>query len=137
MEKEGQAHRVLLVEDDMATLYALTRLFETQGWDVSSSRSIETALTQLDSPPDWIVLDLGLADGNGEEVLRYVRKKDIPSRVAVVSGLITPERLSHLKPLRPDALLEKPTPFDDLLRACGIADPRSSEPELPEYPSFS
>ncbi|AGA24649.1 response regulator transcription factor [Singulisphaera acidiphila] len=114
---DGKDH-VLIVEDDLATLYALERLFQSQGWQVSSSRTIENALTQLESPPDWIVLDLGLIDGNGEDVLRYVREAGIPSRVAVVSGLIGPASLPGLRPLKPDVLLMKPIHFEDLLVAC-------------------
>ncbi|WP_406698153.1 response regulator [Singulisphaera sp. Ch08] len=109
---------VLIVEDDMATLYALKRLFRSQGWQVSSSRTIEKALVQLESPPDWIVLDLGLIDGSGEEVLRYVREAGFPTRVAVVSGLLGPASLHGLKLLKPDLLLTKPIHFDDLLVAC-------------------
>ena len=117
---------VLIVEDDMATLYALTRLFQGQGWQVSSSRTIEKALVELESPPDWIVLDLGLIDGNGEDVLRYVREAGLPSRVAVVSGLIGPASLPGLKPLKPDVLLTKPIHFEDLLAACEAPASRST-----------
>ncbi|SIO39053.1 Response regulator receiver domain-containing protein [Singulisphaera sp. GP187] len=127
--------RVLIVEDDMATLYALKRLFQGQGWQVSSSRSIEKALVQLDSPPDWIVLDLGLIDGSGEEVLRYVREAGIPSRVAVVSGLLGPASLPGLKSLKPDLMLTKPIHFDELLVACGTPAARSIPPATLDRPT--
>lgn len=116
--------RVLIVEDDLATLFAMRTLFGQRGWDVSESRTIAAALAQLDPPPDWIVLDLSLADGDGEEVLRHVRGAGVPSRVAVVSGALDADRLAVLKPLRPDLMLAKPILFGELLETCeGVAGP--------------
>ena len=73
---------------------------------------------RLESPPDWIVLDLELVDGRGEDVLRHVRESQLPSRVAVLSGMIGPENLSRLKPLKPNAMLEIPIQSDDLIKLC-------------------
>lgn len=133
---ESKEH-VLIVEDDMAMLFALERLFQSEGWQVSSSRTIEHALTQLESPPDWIVLDLGLIDGSGEEVLRYVREAGMPSRVAVVSGHIDPSSVLDLKPWKPDVLLPKPIHFEDLLAACEALGSENRQPPPTESPKFA
>src|SRR4051794_21693232 len=94
--------RVLIVEDSLAMLYALRAQFEAFGWEVRLSRTVELALGQLDPAPDWIILDLWLSDGDGEEVLRHVRQAGIPSRVAVISAGLDSERIARLVPLRPD-----------------------------------
>src|SRR5262245_2475856 len=114
--------RVLLVEDDLSILLVMQRLFGRDGWIVSHSRTVAEALAQLDLKPDWIVLDLGLADGDGAEILRHVRDAGIPSRVAIISGRLDDDRLTALAPLKPDLVFHKPVSFDDLLRACGGAD---------------
>ena len=110
--------RVLIVEDDMATMFAMTRLFATQGWEVSRSKTVAGALAQLDPSPDWIVLDMGLANGAGADVLRQVRHAGLTSRVAIVSTVLDSERLESLGSLEPDVVFPKPLRFADLLEVC-------------------
>lgn len=112
--------RVLLVEDDLATLFAMRRLFRECGWEVSCSKTTDGALASLDPSPDWIILDLdlGVADSSGEDVLRHVRADGISSRVAVVSGISDADRLAGLVPLMPDVVLSKPVSFTKLLAIC-------------------
>lgn len=117
------ARRVLIVEDDLATLFVMRRLFAQRGWNVSQSKSVADSLGLLDPPPSWIVLDLGLADGDGEDVLRHVRGAGLPTRVAVVSGNLDPHRIQGLQALKPDLLFEKPIKFDELIDACGSPPP--------------
>src|SRR4051794_32877114 len=116
---ESARSRVLIVEDDLATLYALQALFLHRGWNVSLSRTVAGALAQLVPPFDWIILDLELTDGDGEEVLRHMRETGIPSRVVVLSAVQDPERHEDLKPLRPDRVLPKPVRFRQILGAWG------------------
>jgi two-component system KDP operon response regulator KdpE len=110
--------RVLIIEDDLATQFALRTFFTREGWGVSHARTIASALPQLEPPPDWIILDLGLADGDGETILRYVRSAGIPSGVLVLSGQLDADRLAALQPLRPAFVFRKPIHFEDLLMAC-------------------
>ncbi len=120
--------RILIVEDDLANLYALRAMFEREGWQVGESKTAAATLAQLDPPPDWIVLDLGLADGDGEDVLRYVREAGIASQVAIVSGRLDPERIARLRTLRADVLFEKPIRFEELLKAC-TAEVKRTDPD--------
>src|SRR4051794_30999055 len=87
-----EPRRILIVEDDLAILYALQTLFGRHGWTVAISRTIAGAFERLDPAPDWIILDLGLADGDGEVVLRRVREEPIATRVAVVSAVLAQDR---------------------------------------------
>ena len=66
--------QLLLVEDDAAIRGALIRALTERGHAVTSEPSAMTALQHvLDSPPDLILLDLGLPDLGGYEVLRMMR----------------------------------------------------------------
>ena len=66
--------QLLLVEDDAAIRGALIRALTERGHAVTSQPSAMTALQHvLDSPPDLILLDLGLPDLGGYEVLRMMR----------------------------------------------------------------
>jgi two-component system KDP operon response regulator KdpE len=77
----GVAH-LLLVEDDAAIRRALIRALTELGHAVASVPSGMAAIQQvLDTEPDLVILDLGLPDVDGHEVLRMLRSV---SRVPVV-----------------------------------------------------
>jgi len=62
------------VEDDAAIRSALIRTLTERGHAVTSTPAAMTALQYLlASPPDLILLDLGLPDVSGYEVLRMMR----------------------------------------------------------------
>jgi len=76
--------QVLLVEDDAAIRVALTRSLHDQGHAVSSTASGMTALTAaVAQKPDVVLLDLGLPDIDGADVLSMLRAvSDVPVIVA-------------------------------------------------------
>src|SRR5262249_54819583 len=89
--------RVLIVEDDLATLFALRSLFVRKCSEVAVARSIAEAEASIRAAvPDWIVLDLGLPDGNGETILRYVRANSLAARVAVTSAYLDDRHIARL-----------------------------------------
>jgi len=66
--------QLLLVEDDAAIRGALIRALTERGHAVSSTATAMEALQLvLDSPPDLVILDLGLPDLDGYEALRMIR----------------------------------------------------------------
>jgi DNA-binding response OmpR family regulator len=66
--------QLLLVEDDAAIRGALIRTLTERGHAVTSMPTAMTALQHLlASPPDLILLDLGLPDVSGFEALRMMR----------------------------------------------------------------
>src|SRR5579864_9849362 len=66
--------QLLLVEDDAAIRGALIRVLTEHGHAVTSTASAMAALRHvLDSPPDLVLLDLGLPDLGGYEALRMLR----------------------------------------------------------------
>ena len=66
--------QLLLVEDDPAIRGALIRALSERGHAVSSTPTAMQALQLvIDSPPDLVILDLGLPDMDGYEALRMMR----------------------------------------------------------------
>jgi DNA-binding response OmpR family regulator len=109
---------LLVVEDDLASRRAIRTVFTLRGWDVSSVATVTEALRLLDPPPDCVLLDLMLPDGEGEAVLRAVRNRNLPTRVVVTTGSSDPDRLRDLDRMGPDAVLNKPLNVNDVCRAC-------------------
>lgn len=111
-------HRLLLVEDHPATRNVLRRLLTMRGWDVLEATSIAEGLAGLDPPPECLVLDLMLPDGDGETILRKIRDDRLPTRVVVNTGTHDPDRLSAVSELKPEALLQKPIDIEQLCQVC-------------------
>jgi len=66
--------QLLVVEDDAAIRSALIRALTEGGHAVTSSSGAMPALRQvLETPPDLVLLDLGLPDLSGYEALRMIR----------------------------------------------------------------
>jgi len=66
--------QLLLVEDDAAIRAALIRALTERGHAVTSMPGAMAALQYvLDTPPDLVLLDLGLPDLSGYEALRMMR----------------------------------------------------------------
>src|SRR5690349_11564792 len=132
-----EENRLLIVEDDLATLYALRTLFERRGWRVRGVRTVAEALPAFHATePDWVILDLYLPDGEGEEVLQGLRESGRPCRIAVASGVLEPERVAGLQVWSPDLVMAKPIDFVRLYSACiGIESALTSPDLLPAgYP---
>lgn len=89
---EGHRHSVLVVEDDDSIRFMLEQLLE-QHFDVTLVPDATTALQMVNSRKfDLIVLDIGLPDMNGIELLEHIR--DIPEYknrpVAALTGYALP-----------------------------------------------
>jgi len=72
---------ILLVEDDRSIAQALERALCKQGYNVEAVGTGTAALhTIAAEPPDMVILDLGLPDMDGLEVLETVRNRglDLP-----------------------------------------------------------
>jgi len=72
--------RVLVVDDEAAILRFLRPALTASNYEVSSAGTVaEATKTIATDVPDIVVLDLGLPDGDGREVIRHVRGwSDVP-----------------------------------------------------------
>jgi DNA-binding response OmpR family regulator len=112
-------NRVLIVEDHAPTLTGLARIFAGKGWDVCTAATLEEGLACLDPPPDCLVLDLNLPDGQGEAILQQIREDGLPTRVvAVTTGVSDPSRWADVTLYRPDVMILKPIDPEILCRLC-------------------
>jgi CheY-like chemotaxis protein len=110
--------RVLIVEDHAPTRHALGRMFVGTGSEVIEAATVAEALAGLDSAPGCVVLDLRLPDGDGEAVLRQIRRSGVPIPVIVMTGASDPVLLNRVRTLRPELLVIKPIDPDAMVRLC-------------------
>ena len=108
--------RILLVEDDMLLAQSLTDRLEGQGFHVDEADRGEDALELSDLYEYQVmVLDLGLPDMRGDEVLDNLRAKNERLPVLVLSGEADVEaRLSCLRS-GADDYLTKPFNMEELV----------------------
>lgn len=78
--------RVLVVDDEPGILRFLKAALIVNDFEFNSARSVQEATRYIASQvPDIVVLDLGLPDGDGKDVIRRVREwSDVP--IIVISA---------------------------------------------------
>jgi signal transduction histidine kinase/CheY-like chemotaxis protein len=78
--------RILLVDDHPDTCAALERLLKLRGHSVAAAHSMRGALEIAGQGSfDLLISDVGLPDGNGMDLLRYLRAQQ-PMRGIAISG---------------------------------------------------
>lgn len=107
--------RVLVVEDDPALARALAVSLRAHGYDVQAVGSGGAALDLLaGDPPDLVLLDLGLPDVDGTQVLRALRAWST-TPVVVLSARQTSDDKVDALDAGADDYVTKPFAMDELL----------------------
>ena len=110
-------YEVLLVDDNADSNSALAQLLGFRDFKVSIANDGNSAIQQaLDSKPQAIVLDLGLPDISGAEVLERLKAEDsLRNSLFVALTGRDPSELGTVRE-RFDHFLLKPVTVDDLIR---------------------
>ena len=121
--------KVLIVEDEQSISNFISMILTANGFDTIIVRSGEEALTMIASHcPDMIVLDLGLPDMDGMEVLKSVRKwSNLP--VVVVSARNHEHDKVEALDYGADDYLVKPFEMKELMARINAVLRRSEIPE--------
>jgi DNA-binding response OmpR family regulator len=122
--------RLLLVEDDAATVNLMTRLLQTVGIAVESVGTVKDGLAALSRMPAVVILDLMPPDGSGVEVLEAIRAAKMRCKVAVVSASTDTATFRRLRAASPDAIFSKPLDFEDFVQWLCEAFPESAGQEV-------
>lgn len=79
--------RILVVDDDLDTLYYLRTLITGWGYSVAVARNGQQGISFLETEPfDLLILDLKMPDIGGLTVLRRVKELKLDPMVIVLSG---------------------------------------------------
>ncbi|HLU65896.1 MAG TPA: sigma-54 dependent transcriptional regulator [Kofleriaceae bacterium] len=78
---------ILLIDDDVQVVDVIGRFFSRRGWAVSRAGDGAAGIAAyLREQPDLVLLDLGLPDRPGLDVLRSLREQDADATVLVLTG---------------------------------------------------
>lgn len=80
---EGR-RRVVVVEDELEILDFTRFVLEREGYDVVSVTSGTDALAVVDDQADLVILDIVLADADGIEICRELKKREATAHVPVL-----------------------------------------------------
>ncbi len=107
---------ILLVEDDQSLSSHLADGLREEGFDVRIAASVREAEAAIDAGiPSLLLLDLGLPDGNGMNLLASLRRRlpDLPIIISTARGGVK-DRVTGLETGSDDYLV-KPYAFGELL----------------------
>ncbi|HOZ66585.1 MAG TPA: response regulator [Burkholderiaceae bacterium] len=113
--------RVLIVEDDREIRALMQSSLSVEGFEVQTAVTLSEASAMLrHRPPDVVVLDLGLPDGDGVDLVREVRQQHtLP--IIVVSARHQEVQKIKLLDAGADDYLTKPFSVAELLARIRVA----------------
>ena len=124
--------RVLVVDDEPQILRTLRINLQARDYEVVTASSGRGALQAAsESHPDLVVLDLGLPDMDGVEVVRSLRTwTTVP--ILILSGRLNSQAKVEALDAGADDYVTKPFNVDELFARVRAVTRRLGEPERPE-----
>jgi two-component system KDP operon response regulator KdpE len=107
--------KVLVVDDEPPIRKLLRMGLGTQGYDILDAPNGNTALELMAQRPDIVILDLGLPDIRGHELLRLLRSRDGQVPIVVLSSRDDEAGKVAALDLGADDYVTKPFGMDELL----------------------
>jgi two-component system KDP operon response regulator KdpE len=124
----AQGATVLVVEDDDEQRAVLVRELGSRGYRIQEAADGRTALERWDAGrPDVILLDLGLPDMDGMEVIRRVRREAM-TPIVILSGRYAEREKVEALERGADDYVTKPFGLDELHARLRVALRRSAGP---------
>jgi two-component system, response regulator RegA len=109
------AKRVLIIDDDDASIFGYTRFLAKAGFTVDSESYLLKGLQKLAKGPfDAAVFDVHLPDGNALEALSDVRARHPSIKIFVISGTSDPVVAQTALARGADRFLVKPVSIEEL-----------------------
>ena len=108
--------RILVVDDEPPIRRLLRTSLVSQGFHITEAATGGEALAQMEpARPDLIILDLGLPDMQGQEVIRILRAQGSSVPILVLSSRVDENGKVEALDLGADDYVTKPFGIDELL----------------------
>ncbi|MPM88863.1 Polar-differentiation response regulator DivK [bioreactor metagenome] len=86
-EKENSLNKkkVLIVDDDMRNVFALTSILEDKGITVVVGRNGEDGIEKLQENPDIVLMDVMMPKMDGLTAIRVIRNNEKYSKIPIIA----------------------------------------------------
>jgi two-component system KDP operon response regulator KdpE len=116
------AGHILIVDDEPAIRRLLRAGLATQGYEIAEAGSLAEARTVLaKAPPDLVILDLGLPDGNGLDLLVEWRASGLELPIVILSSRTDETGIVAALDLGADDYVTKPFGIQELIARLRVA----------------
>jgi CheY-like chemotaxis protein len=106
--------RLLLVEDHLDTLRTFARMLRQRGFEVQEATTVSEAISSSRSG-DLLLSDIALPDGDGRDLMRQLRERDIPG--IAISGFGSAQDREEYRQAGFAESLVKPVDVDQIIEA--------------------
>lgn len=111
----GTGPRVLVVDDDAATVKLIAEALQQAGYTVISGVGGEAPVLARRAAPHVILLDINMPDVDGVEVRRRLRTHPRTATIPVIAFSAGGNLRAHMREIAADDYLAKPFGIDELL----------------------
>lgn len=119
-----QPRRLLLVEDHLDTLRTFARILRQKGFDVQEATTVSEAISSSRSG-DLLLSDIALPDGDGRDLMRQLRERNIPG--IAISGFGSAQDREEYRRAGFSESFVKPVDINELLGAIRRVTETTSE----------
>jgi len=122
--------RVLILEEEHQVAHAIQSVLEQAGFIVTWAANLTQALTLVEhNMPDIVLMELMLSEGNGLNLIHFVRKhpKGTNIPIVVVSSSTGGYQMGQAIDAGADMVLTKPVGIDELLRGMSKVVPSATD----------
>ena len=124
--------RILVVEDDEETRAAIVRVLRAQGYGIVEAPDGRTAVERWEARrPDLVLLDLGLPDVDGLQLIRRIRR-EAATPILILSGRYEEREKVEALDKGADDYVTKPFGIDELSARIRVALRRAAGPAADE-----
>jgi len=128
--------KILIVDDDLSTVFILKKLLEKEGYATAWTSSGKGALESIQAEkPDIVLLDVMMPDMNGWEVCKRIKSNEATSKIPVAMLTVRGELKDRAKSFQyahADAHINKPLVNEELFSTVKLLLERASKEAEPK-----
>lgn len=125
------APKLLVIDDELDILVMIRDYFSVRGYQVLTAPDGLSGLELLElERPEVVLLDLKMKQMDGDRFILEAKRKNIPSKILVITGYQDEVLRERVEKMGIDAFLEKPVSILELqakIQALLIAEKRISQ----------